>query len=245
MLQSLFVNVKRGAWRSQDPHRYSGDAQFELVRDAVLARDKERCRFCGFYHYAASRERGVQNFVQVHHLNDDHHDNSEKNLITACTLCHSYFHIGFAGAFNDARLIPLPELKPAVFNVMQRALWAIRFAQRQQESSVATAGDLSALLSETQSMDELINERMIWMESELGEGMCQPGILASLILKSSEAEYKELCSRIATLGLRLVHSANAYAAETAATCGAGGIFTSMHPSSWNKLLTTEATSAWQ
>jgi 5-methylcytosine-specific restriction endonuclease McrA len=58
---------------------------YEDLRDRVLRRDGWRCQFCG-----------SKTNLEVHHQTFRSHsgDDSEDNLITLCTDCHSSIHTG-------------------------------------------------------------------------------------------------------------------------------------------------------
>ena len=100
-LLPLFLSVKALNWRMNDKNSLDADMEFRGVRKKALERDNHTCRFCGFKN---------NKWQEVHHLNDDHHDNRHENLITACPFCHMCQHIGLAGAHREAILIYRPEI---------------------------------------------------------------------------------------------------------------------------------------
>ena len=111
----ILLSVKRKAFRADSPNPSSMDRTYIDARKKALERDKHTCRFCGY--------RSSKN--EVHHLNDDHEDQSLNNLMTACVLCHMCFHIAFAGTQGRGKLIYLPDasITQADFNQMIRQLW--------------------------------------------------------------------------------------------------------------------------
>jgi len=102
-LLPLVLSAKAATWRVQDDNAESADSEFRVVRPKVLDRDQHTCRFCGF------RDKG--SYMQVHHRDDDHHNNSMENLVTACMHCHAVFHIGLWGSKKEAVIIDLPEIE--------------------------------------------------------------------------------------------------------------------------------------
>jgi intracellular multiplication protein IcmJ len=97
----LFLSVKATNWRMNDRGAQEADLEFQGARKKALDRDNHTCRFCGFRN---------NKWQEVHHFNDDHHDNRLENLITTCPFCHMCQHIGLAGARREAILIYRPEL---------------------------------------------------------------------------------------------------------------------------------------
>lgn len=70
------------------------------IREAVLKRDDFTCFYCGI--------RSLK-YMNVHHKEGRHYDNSPENLITLCPLCHSCHHIGHAGINEFGKLLLLKE----------------------------------------------------------------------------------------------------------------------------------------
>jgi len=68
---------------------------YENLRQQVLRRDGWRCRSCG-----------AMSNLEVHHrkLRSQSGDDSEQNLITLCTACHSIVHRGTKPNFYPATL---------------------------------------------------------------------------------------------------------------------------------------------
>ncbi|MEZ9709228.1 type IVB secretion system protein IcmJDotN [Vibrio breoganii] len=114
---NITLSVKRSTFRIDDPHTEIADNAFTQARAAVLRRDRNTCRFCGFK---------ATKFQEVHHIDDDHSNNDPKNLITVCALCHACHHISFAGAHNQGLIIHIPpkaNIDQATLNATARALW--------------------------------------------------------------------------------------------------------------------------
>lgn len=101
------IGVKRKIWRRDDEHAHLADAAFDPMRKTILARDNHTCRFCGF---RASK------YQEIHHLDDDHTNNNESNLVTVCTLCHQVHHLGMFAMRNAGFLAALPEFTQAEVN---------------------------------------------------------------------------------------------------------------------------------
>ncbi len=107
------IGVKRGVWRQDDEHAALADAAFAPMRKSVFERDGYACRFCGF---KASK------YQEVHHLDDNHANNSLENLVTVCTLCHQVHHLGMFAMRNAGFLAALPEFTQTEINHLCRII---------------------------------------------------------------------------------------------------------------------------
>ncbi|QHM90231.1 HNH endonuclease [Acetobacter pasteurianus] len=117
-LLPLILSVKAANWRMNDQDQDHADREFQKIREKALQRDGYRCRFCNFF----SRK-----FQEVHHKDDDHHNNTLDNLVTACFMCHSVQHIGLSGHMKESVLIWLPEISQAALNHLIRSCIVARF----------------------------------------------------------------------------------------------------------------------
>lgn len=114
IVPDLFLGVKRGVFRQDDPHAPKSTKDFEKIRASVLKRDDYTCQFCGFK---------SNKFQEVHHVDDNHKNNDPSNLITACPLCHQVYHIWFAGKHKMGTIVRIPELSQIELNNLTRILW--------------------------------------------------------------------------------------------------------------------------
>lgn len=120
----LVPDFKASGWRKNDPNAHEANGEFERARPVVLRRDGNACRFCGFRmddHWLKKTE-GAAYYRQVHHLNNDHHDNRPENLVTACMHCHAVHHVGLWGTNKEARLAWLPEIPQWALSHLHRTM---------------------------------------------------------------------------------------------------------------------------
>lgn len=117
----LVPGIKRRAFRGEDPRSKAADAEYQAKRPGALRRQNHVCGACGY------RSEGNQ----IHHLDDDHGNNSDGNLGCACILCHPYQHVGEASRATEALgeglgksmvLSMIPELSAVDLNHLQRVL---------------------------------------------------------------------------------------------------------------------------
>ena len=116
---NLLLSVSPHSWQITDIshgsllERKKDQSIIEIYKSA-MERDDYTCYYCGFK---------SMKFQEVHHLNDNHNDNTLENLVTVCTLCHQSHHLNSAAINNGAELIWLPELTQAELNHLCRALF--------------------------------------------------------------------------------------------------------------------------
>ena len=113
------LGVKRALWRQDDEHAAESDTAFAMVRAVVFVRDNYTCHFCGW------RAREYQ---EVHHVDNDHNNNDDDNLITACTLCHQVHHLGMCAMRGAGFLALIPELTQVEVNNIVRMIHLVEAA---------------------------------------------------------------------------------------------------------------------
>jgi len=126
--RSLKIGIKRRVHRKDDAGAKNADREFDAVRKTVLRDGRWSCAVCG---WKSERQDGTTS-LQVHHLNDDHTDNSVKNLVPLCPLDHNYHHIGCdapslggnQGIASQMRIAAIPWLSTRDANLLQMAVGA-------------------------------------------------------------------------------------------------------------------------
>jgi 5-methylcytosine-specific restriction endonuclease McrA len=56
------------------------------LKNRIKKRDNYQCQECGV---KARQLRQMHSYLTIHHINFNHNDNKEDNLITLCPLCHA------------------------------------------------------------------------------------------------------------------------------------------------------------
>jgi len=99
-LPKLFLSsVPSESWRTTTGAPLLDDVEsWGSTRLKVLERDSFTCAFCGF--------RSAK-YMEVHHIEGRHGDDSPENLVCVCPFCHSCLHIGFSGAVKRGVLLVL------------------------------------------------------------------------------------------------------------------------------------------
>lgn len=125
----LLPGIKRHAFRDNDPRSVQADAVFAAKRPVALQRASFTCQACG---YRSAQTPKKNTHLQVHHKDDQHHNNEDENLAPICFMCHGYPHLGCntastgggggGGITSKAHLAAIPELSAPDLNNLLRAI---------------------------------------------------------------------------------------------------------------------------
>lgn len=230
------------------------DDGFKLVKKKVRERDKHTCRFCGF------TQKTVDYYMQVHHIDDDHHNNSMENLITACMHCHAVHHIGLWGSADEAKIIYLPELPQFYLNHLLRNILVAKRFHAKLEADVRTAergprgGAPAALIERARAAKSMAEQaeaifdrlRARDVEAEKRLGTSNPADVANALLHAPDDVYDRRGDSLAPFRLLLLghhhpggrsESPNDKMTEIVDNwLMPGGAFVGLEPSNWSKLL---------
>jgi intracellular multiplication protein IcmJ len=237
-LLDLVISVKTRNWRADDPESYAQQAEYRLMREKALSRDKRKCRFCGFAEVS---------YPEVHHLDDDHFNNSLDNLMTSCPWCHQYHHIGLAGMMGTAELAWMPGVSPRNVHHMMRAMmvcksWS-KAPRTEQEKGIA-----KLMKNGIESLQAAITNRVTMAKQKFGSS--NPIHLADALLKLNAENPDRYNSRDTILeGLVLIPTGHYYrggrdimdevvSSWTAegSKSGLAGEFHGIPPKTWNSML---------
>lgn len=179
-LRPIVISVKRNAWRNKDSERDErADAEFNQVRQTVLERDGHRCQFCG---WTAGK------WQEVHHVDDDHTHNSEKNLVTACRWCHAAHHIGLWGLQGLGALAIHPDFPKVTLPDQARLNHLFRamvVAERVLSGEQMAAASRMIYEADFFFLGECVDAADYWL------GSADPSVLAQTLLEMSEKEYAD------------------------------------------------------
>jgi len=132
------------------------------VRRAVLARDLDRCRFCGFQ--SATHQ-------QVVALADDLRDVAA--LATACIFCEQVACVDTVPSRRSGVLVWLPEVDQAELNAIARVLYVCR-ARKDELAARANA-----------LLDKIMGRRA---KAETAFGSADPAVLAERLRTEAKGE---------------------------------------------------------
>lgn len=122
-LPKLIPSVKLKSHRSFES---DFDNKYSEMRLKILEYYKYTCQYCSFKSKPKSQAQRhtyeASGYLEIHHINDDHQDNSFDNLIPVCPFCHQVFNIGFAGARFNFIIIQLPWISQQNLNLLTNVL---------------------------------------------------------------------------------------------------------------------------
>ena len=169
----LILSVKAKNWRAEDPDSYEKDEEFKRIRPRILKEDDYTCRACGF----KSKDGKWQ---EVHHLNDDHSDNSLLNLATLCSYCHMTQHIGLAGKHGEARVIFLPEISQARLHHLVRTIQVAKHEASKRDDKI-----IKDMAATAKALEAKLLER--YAEAKRLIGTADPAILGDILWRLSNS----------------------------------------------------------
>lgn len=201
-LESPVLGVKRTLFRMHDPAREEADEAFRTIRKSVLARDKNTCRFCRMA--TAPSEARPSGYFQVHHLDNNHKNNTMGNLATVCPFCHQVFHAGMAGHGKEPGLaIFLPELGQWELNRLCHVIFAVLSSKSE---------DLSEEKTKAERLYHELQERNKTLKDVFGPEAASLASLAKAIARLPEALYVK--RDIALADVRILPIRGAFIPET-------------------------------
>lgn len=147
-------------------------------KQKIFERDNHTCQCCGFY---------SKKYQDVHFINGNYADQSEKNMVTTCIFCHQCFNLDKVNTMRSGVLVWLPEIGQAELHHIARAIYVARISQ----GPVAEAA--------RRGLDILMKRRE---EARNRIGVDDPMILATVLQDYiSPAHYKQRQQKLD--GLRL------------------------------------------
>lgn len=172
----LLLGVKRLRFRANDSRSGKADAEFKAKRKPALARQGYKCAGCGY------KSSDKFSHLDLHHADDNHHNNEETNLLVACHTCHPYQHVGelvrrtdvpAEGLGKRTKIASVPELSAVDLNLLQRAIGAA--LKDPAEAAYAS------------KMMQVLEGRQLYVKADFGT--CSPADFAAAMFQLSAEEY--------------------------------------------------------
>ena len=82
--------IQTAIWKA-DCIDSTGSGSITDVRHAAIRRDDYTCQACGLH--SSVTEHDMWCGLEVHHMDDNHDNNEDGNLVTVCPLCHGILHL--------------------------------------------------------------------------------------------------------------------------------------------------------
>jgi intracellular multiplication protein IcmJ len=181
--RELILSASRKSWKMSSSHGTEYDRlykkKFNSTWDKVWERDKFKCYYCDFV---------SKKHQEIHHLNDDHEDNSMDNLVTVCPLCHQSYHLDTASTTNGGKIIWLPEFSQQELNYLCRAIFiAIEEAEQAELEQRETIGFAKI----ARMLEASLVERTLITEQHIQPGASDPVNFANALINMSEKQYEK------------------------------------------------------
>ncbi len=184
--RDLILSASKKSWKMSSTHGTEFDKSYKdskgnpgrnkIFWDEVWSRDKNKCYFCGF---ESKRHQ------EIHHLNDDHEDNSKDNLVTICPLCHQSFHLDTASTTSGGKVIWLPEFSQQELNYISRAIFiAIEEAESKGDEAVG-------FIKIARMLENSLAERSLIVEQQIQNGASDPSVFAHALLNLNDSQYEK------------------------------------------------------
>lgn len=181
--RDLLLSASRKAWMMTSSHGTEYDKyyqkKYKSTWDKVWERDKHTCYYCGFV---------SKKHQEIHHLNDDHEDNSMDNLVTACPLCHQNFHLDTATKTNGGKIIWLPEFSQQELNYLCRAIF---IAIEEAEQAELEQREVVGFAKIARMLEASLTERKLIVENHIYQGSSDPATFANALINISEEQYNK------------------------------------------------------
>ncbi len=241
-LLTLTLSVKTKNWRQNDMESGEKNAEFQIVKPKVRERDNNSCKHCGF------RLPKGGYYMQVHHLNDDHGDQSLQNLVTTCMHCHAPHHIGLwgmdRGKGKEASIIYLPEISQADLSHMCRTILVARRYAEKIEADPKELDDKKRSARQMKEAADALFDRYRAREAEAESrlGSSDPLDLANALLQLNDSDYERRKEALAPYRLLLLgphcleRGVDIMPQIVDDWMGAGGPYGNLKPVTWKNLL---------
>ena len=181
--RDLLLSASRKSWKMSSTHGTENDRaykrKYKNIWDKVWSRDKYTCYYCGFQ---------SKKHQEIHHLNDDHDDNSLDNLVTVCPLCHQSFHLDIASITNGGKIIWLPEFSQQELNYLCRAIF---MGMEEAEIGEAEQREVPGFAKIARMLESSLLERTLITEQHIQAGASDPVNFANALINMSETKYEK------------------------------------------------------
>lgn len=164
------LNAAPDSWRLFTVRK--ADASFQEFAKRVFERDQYTCQFCGFQ---------ARQYQEIINLDQNYHNNTISNLVTACCFCAQCFFLESVGKdeYGGGTLIYMPEITQNELNGFCHVLFC----------AMANA---TAYRTDAQNIYRGLKLRSQLVDKQLGEGLSDPGLLGRMIIDAPEQKRTKL-----------------------------------------------------
>ena len=164
----LTLSASKASWQAPTPH---GNKKWDSnLHAAVSKRFQDTCQYCGWVD---------PEFNEVSHLDEDHLNHREENLVLACPLCHQCLHLGQVATAEGGTMIWAPELSQVELNHLARVYW------------MAETDQTHPLLISARALANKLDHQAHILEAHYVPGASDPGFWAEVLMKMTPEQYKQ------------------------------------------------------
>jgi intracellular multiplication protein IcmJ len=222
--KDLILSATRKSWKMSSTHGTEFDKEYQkkhkTIWDKIWNRDGFKCYYCSFY---------SKKHQEIHHLNDDHRDNSLDNLVTVCPLCHQSYHLDTASNTNGGKIIWLPEFSQQELNYLCRAIF---IAIEEAEIAETQNRDVVGFAKIARMLETSLSERSLIVEQHFQNGASDPSVFANALINMSEEQYEKRSQFLSSF--KLLHMKTRFPVQT--KYWKNYLFTDIPVDSWVKLI---------
>lgn len=203
----MLLGVKRSTFRMHDSDSEAADKEYQTIRYDVFQRDEWTCRYCKMKTMPQDKHNYSGGF-EIHHADDDHHNNDKDNLETTCPFCHAVFHCGNAGHRESGSIIWAPFIRQEDLNIAVHVLFInISFGKKDNPRIVqAEKAQNHSLIKVSMEVSQRAREQYVLLqeladgaEKELGSGMSNAAVLGEALATLANDDPKAYEQRAAFL----------------------------------------------
>lgn len=222
--KELILSASKKSWKMSSTHGTEFDKDYQKKHKAVWystwQRDNYKCYYCGFH---------SPKHQEIHHLNDDHDDNSMDNLVTVCPLCHQNFHLDTVSNTNGGKIIWLPEFSQQELNYLCRAIF---IAIEEAEMAEAEERDVVGFAKIAKMLETSLSERSLIVEQHFQNGSSDPSVFANALINMTEEQYERRGQTLQSF--KLLHLKTRFPVQT--KYWKNNLFSNMPVETWSKLI---------
>lgn len=225
--RQLILSASRKSWKMSSSHGTEFDKDYKkhkAVWDKVWERDKFTCYYCQF----TSKKH-----QEIHHLNDEHDDNSLDNLVTVCPLCHQSFHLDLASTTNGGKIIWLPEFSQQELNYLCRAIF---IAIEESEMAETENREAVGFAKIARTFETSLAERTLIVDHHFSSGASEPSVFANALIKMSPELYEKRSQTLSSF--KLLHLRNRFPVQV--KYWKNQTFKDLPVDSWSNLIINKA-----
>lgn len=220
--RELVLSATKKSWKMSSTHGTEYSKEYKRNKNtwnSVWERDEHKCYYCGFT---------SKKYQEIHHLDDNHSNNSEDNLVTVCPLCHYSHHLDIASLSGGASIIWLPDLSQQELNHLARLIMVGREYEAKCERDEIEVPDYIRML---RTIEGAFTDRKSVVEKYFPDAS-DPATFSTVLMNFDEDKYNNRATTLQPFKLFLTNSSF----PRQARYWLENTYSNMAPNEWEKLI---------